>query len=112
MEQQFLELQKRKPKHEQKRSNIYVRRSNESLSKPKNEQDKEQRRREAAEAGSQLKNLIEYLEACHTFSLALKVITDKSLSTQGYTYRPTIPSAHYALAQTSIRSTCFRLSIS
>ncbi|OBT59278.1 hypothetical protein VE04_00367 [Pseudogymnoascus sp. 24MN13] len=51
--------------------------------------DEEQRRREAAEAESQPKNLIEYLETCHSFSLALKVVTDKSLSTQGDTTVPT-----------------------
>ncbi|KFY32084.1 hypothetical protein V493_00527, partial [Pseudogymnoascus sp. VKM F-4281 (FW-2241)] len=51
--------------------------------------EEEQRRREAAEAESQPKNLIEYLETCHSFSLALKVITDKSLSTRGDTTVPT-----------------------
>ncbi|KAH9203516.1 hypothetical protein DL95DRAFT_399263 [Leptodontidium sp. 2 PMI_412] len=51
----------------------------------------EQRRREAAEADaeqSQPKNLIEYLEACHSFSVALEVITDATLTTQGDTTRP------------------------
>lgn len=41
--------------------------------------EEEQRRREAAEAESQLKNLVEYLETRHSFSLALKVATDKRL---------------------------------
>ncbi|KFZ02242.1 hypothetical protein V500_00350 [Pseudogymnoascus sp. VKM F-4518 (FW-2643)] len=51
--------------------------------------EEERQRREAAEAESQPKNLIKYLEACHTFSLALKVITDKSLSAQGDATIPT-----------------------
>jgi hypothetical protein len=51
----------------------------------------EQRRREAAEADaqqSQPKDLIEYLEACHSFSLTLEVITDATLTTQGDTTKP------------------------
>ncbi|RFU25118.1 hypothetical protein B7463_g11219, partial [Scytalidium lignicola] len=48
----------------------------------------EQRRREVAEAKSQLKNLTEYLEACHDFSLTLEVVTDATLTTQGDTTKP------------------------
>ena len=48
----------------------------------------EQRRCEAAKEQSRPNNLIEYLEACHSFSLALKVITDATLTTQGDTTKP------------------------
>ncbi|OBT39281.1 hypothetical protein VE00_10595 [Pseudogymnoascus sp. WSF 3629] len=85
MEQQLVELQRK-------------------FEEAKARADEEQRRREAAEAESQPKNLIEYLETCHSFSLALEVVTDKSLSTQGDTTVPTgrpfpqrirvFPSAH------------------
>ncbi|KAI9746369.1 MAG: hypothetical protein M1818_000081 [Claussenomyces sp. TS43310] len=53
--------------------------------------EEEQRRREAAEADSQqsqLKNFIEYLEACHSFSNTLEVVTDATLTTQGDTTKP------------------------
>lgn len=49
----------------------------------------EQRRREAAEEQSRPKSLVEYLEACHGFSTALKVVTDATLTTQGDTTEPT-----------------------
>jgi hypothetical protein len=48
----------------------------------------EQRRREAAEEQSRPKSLIEYLEACHGFSLALEIITDATLTTQGDATKP------------------------
>jgi uncharacterized protein YdaU (DUF1376 family) len=46
--------------------------------------EEEQRRREAAEADAQQsrpKDLIEYLEACHSFSRTLEVVTDATLTT-------------------------------
>ncbi|KFY02663.1 hypothetical protein V490_00428, partial [Pseudogymnoascus sp. VKM F-3557] len=76
MEQQLLELQRRFAAEQLKSQQAEAR------------ADEEQRRREAAEAESQPKNLIEYLETCHSFSLALTVITDKSLSTRGDTTVP------------------------
>ena len=48
----------------------------------------EQQRRQAAEEQSRPKNLLEYLEACHGFSLALEVVTDATLTTQGDTTKP------------------------
>ncbi|OBT67062.1 hypothetical protein VE03_04400 [Pseudogymnoascus sp. 23342-1-I1] len=103
MEQQLLDLQERfaaeqlKAKQAEARAEEERRlREEEQLKSKKAEaraeeeqrlREEEQRRREAAEAESQPKNLIEYLETCHSFSLALKVITDKSLSTQGDTTR-------------------------
>ncbi|KAH6696536.1 hypothetical protein BKA61DRAFT_623125 [Leptodontidium sp. MPI-SDFR-AT-0119] len=51
----------------------------------------EQRRREAAEAiakQSQPQNLVEFLKTCHGFSLALQVVTDETLTTQGDTTKP------------------------
>jgi tRNA A-37 threonylcarbamoyl transferase component Bud32 len=53
--------------------------------------EEEQRRREAAEADaeqSQPKNLVEFLKSCHGFSLALQVVTDETLTTQGDTTKP------------------------
>lgn len=53
--------------------------------------EEEQRRREAAEADAQQaqpKALIEYLDACHSFSLALEVVTDATSTTQGDTTKP------------------------
>jgi transposase len=51
----------------------------------------EQGRREAAEADaeqSQPKTLVEYLGACHVFSLAIEIITDETLTTKGETTKP------------------------
>ncbi|KAK3991250.1 hypothetical protein QBC44DRAFT_323911 [Cladorrhinum sp. PSN332] len=52
---------------------------------------KEQRLREEAEKvarASQPQTLESYLEACHSLSLAIEVITDRSLTTQGDTTNP------------------------
>ncbi|KXJ84855.1 hypothetical protein Micbo1qcDRAFT_169896, partial [Microdochium bolleyi] len=52
----------------------------------------EQRRREVAEelaTASQLQALPQYLEACHSLDLAIQVVTDRSLTTQGDTTNPT-----------------------
>ncbi len=54
--------------------------------------EEEQRRREDAEKStekSQPQALREYLEACHSLSLAIRVVTDRSLATQGDTTNPT-----------------------
>ncbi|KFY26001.1 hypothetical protein V491_01494 [Pseudogymnoascus sp. VKM F-3775] len=99
MEQQFLDLQKRFKAEQQKSKEAEARAKEEQRLREEEqrlreeEQQKskqaearaqeERRLREAAEAESQPKNLIEYLEACHGFSLALEVITDQSLSTKG-----------------------------
>jgi hypothetical protein len=58
----------------------------------------EQRRREEAEGrllaaeklakSSQLQTLQQYLEACHSLNLAIQVVTDRSLTTQGDTTKP------------------------
>ncbi|KAL5349529.1 hypothetical protein ACLOAV_005824 [Pseudogymnoascus australis] len=105
MERRFLELQEKFEKEQQKSKQAEARAEEEQLKSKHAEaraeeerrlreeeqrlREEEQRRREAAEAESQPKNLIEYLETCHRFSLALKVITDKSLSTQGDATVPT-----------------------
>ncbi|KFY19664.1 hypothetical protein V493_07870, partial [Pseudogymnoascus sp. VKM F-4281 (FW-2241)] len=91
MEQQLRDLEKRFAA-EQLKSKEAEARAEEEQQKSKQAEaraQEEQRRREAAEAESQPKNLIEYLETCHRFSLALKVITDKSLSTKGDATVPT-----------------------
>jgi hypothetical protein len=52
----------------------------------------EQRRREEAEElakASQPQTLQQYLEACHSLSLAIQVVTDRSLTTQGDTTNAT-----------------------
>ncbi|KAK8115619.1 hypothetical protein PG984_012121 [Apiospora sp. TS-2023a] len=54
--------------------------------------EEEQRRREEAEElakESQPQTLSQYLEACHSLSLAIQVVTDRSLTTQGETTNPT-----------------------
>ncbi|KFY96895.1 hypothetical protein V498_02406 [Pseudogymnoascus sp. VKM F-4517 (FW-2822)] len=92
MEQQLRELEKRfaaeqlKSKEAEARAEEERRLREEEQQKSKQAEaraQEERRLREAAEAESQPKNLIEYLEACHSFSLALEVITNKSLSTRG-----------------------------
>jgi len=52
----------------------------------------EQRRREEAEdtaEASRPQTLQQYLEACHSLNLAIQVVTDRSLTTQGDTTNPT-----------------------
>ncbi|RWA12625.1 hypothetical protein EKO27_g2500 [Xylaria grammica] len=54
--------------------------------------EEEQHKREDAEkslANSQPQALRQYLEACHSLSLAIQVVTDQSLTTQGDTTDPT-----------------------
>ncbi|KAK4243623.1 hypothetical protein C7999DRAFT_36041 [Corynascus novoguineensis] len=50
--------------------------------------EEEQRRREEAEKIAKPLQLEPYLEACHALSLAIKVVTDRSLTTQGDTTNP------------------------
>ncbi|KAK0655611.1 hypothetical protein B0T16DRAFT_15030 [Cercophora newfieldiana] len=53
--------------------------------------EEEQRRREEAEEvakTSRLQTLTSYLEACHALNLAIEVVTDRSLTTQGDTTNP------------------------
>ncbi|CAM1508767.1 Fc.00g056150.m01.CDS01 [Cosmosporella sp. VM-42] len=60
--------------------------------KEQHQREEEQRRREEAEeraSASQPLTLYQYLEACHSLSLAIKVVTDRSLTTQGDTTHPT-----------------------
>ncbi|KAL2193978.1 hypothetical protein P885DRAFT_71775 [Corynascus similis CBS 632.67] len=70
------------------------RRREEAESRASDEQrrrEDEQRRREKAEEvaeRSQPLRLERYLEACHTLSLAIEVVTDRSLTTQGDTTNP------------------------
>ncbi|KAH0441700.1 serine threonine protein kinase [Colletotrichum camelliae] len=54
--------------------------------------EEEQRRREEAEEltkTSQPQTLQKYLESCHSLSLAIQVVTDRTLTTQGDTTNPT-----------------------
>jgi hypothetical protein len=45
--------------------------------------EEEQRRREEAERIARPQTLMPYLEACHSLSLAIDIVTDRSLTTQG-----------------------------
>lgn len=61
------------------------------LAEERQRREEEQRRRELAEADarhSQPTNITQYLEACHTLSLALEVVTDATSTTQGDTTKP------------------------
>ena len=50
--------------------------------------EEEQRRREEAEKIAEPLQLEPYLEACHALNLAIEVVTDRSLTTQGDTTNP------------------------
>jgi hypothetical protein len=45
--------------------------------------EEEQCRREEAERIARPQTLMPYLEACHSLSLAIDIVTDRSLTTQG-----------------------------
>ncbi|UNI24834.1 hypothetical protein JDV02_010552 [Purpureocillium takamizusanense] len=72
--------------------------------------DESERRREEAEtlaAAARPQTVTDYLEACHQLSLAIDIVTDKSLTTQGEPTKPTgrkfprriIPWDSFAAAQ-------------
>lgn len=136
MEDQLAELQRRlaeaearvaeeqqRREDEQKGREEEQRKSKQAEARAAEEQrrrEEEQRRREAAEEQSRPKALIEYLAACHGFSLALKVVTDATLTTQGDTTKPTgrpfprriVPWRDFPTSQEKIwkqlsTSTCF-----
>jgi hypothetical protein len=79
---------------EQNRREEEQRRREEAESHARDEQhrrEEEQRRREEAEqvaTSARLQTLLPYLEACHSLSLAIQVVTDRSLTTQGDTTNP------------------------
>jgi len=105
-EQQHLrEEEQRRREEEQRRREEEERRREEAESRMLHEQhlreeeqrrreeeqrrrEEEQRRREEAEKVSQPQTLEPYLEACHALSLAIEVVTDRSLTTQGDTTNP------------------------
>ncbi|OHE90489.1 hypothetical protein CORC01_14217 [Colletotrichum orchidophilum] len=60
--------------------------------KEQRRREDEQRRRKKAEElakASQPQTLQDYLESCHSLSLAIRVVTDRTLTTQGDTTNPT-----------------------
>ncbi|WQF77010.1 hypothetical protein CDEST_02024 [Colletotrichum destructivum] len=61
------------------------------LAKLRQQLRRNHRREEAEELAitSRPQTLQAYLEACHSFSLAIQVVTDRSLTTQGHTINPT-----------------------
>ncbi|RYP39995.1 hypothetical protein DL767_001929 [Monosporascus sp. MG133] len=100
-ESRVLEKQRRRKEEQRQRE------------KEQRRREKEQRRREKAEnlaKASQPQVLQQYLEACHSLSLAIRVVTDRSLTTQGDTTDPTgrifphriIPWDNFAMRQEKI----------
>jgi hypothetical protein len=86
MEEQLADLRKQLAEEQRKARQAELRASQEQRLR-----EEEQRRREAAEADAQQaqpKALIEYLDACHSFSLALEVVTEATVTTQGDTTKP------------------------
>ncbi|KAJ2971135.1 hypothetical protein NUW58_g9502 [Xylaria curta] len=89
------EEEQRLRKEEQRLRKEEQRRRNEAEKATEEEQrlrKEEQRRRDEAEKRaetSQPLSLRQYLEACHSLSLAIQVVTDRSLTTQGDTTNPT-----------------------
>ncbi|KAI1839791.1 hypothetical protein JX266_013997 [Neoarthrinium moseri] len=66
--------------------------SEQRLEEEQRRREEEQRRREEAEElakETRPQALEQYLEACHSLSLAIQVVTDRSLTTQGDTTNPT-----------------------
>ncbi|KAK1656902.1 hypothetical protein BDP55DRAFT_568421 [Colletotrichum godetiae] len=64
----------------------------EQLQEEQRRREEEQRRREEAEEltkASQPQTLRKYLASCHSLSLAIQVVTDRTLTTQGDTTNPT-----------------------
>ncbi|KAH8651684.1 hypothetical protein BGZ61DRAFT_500921 [Ilyonectria robusta] len=94
-EQRLREEEQRRREEEQRRREAAEGRALEEQHQREEEQrrrEEEQRRREEAEerAGASLPlTLHQYLETCHSLSLAIKVVTDRSLTTQGDTTNPT-----------------------
>jgi hypothetical protein len=92
LEQQHLrEEEQRRREEEQRRREEEQRRREEAEIRVLHEQrrrEEEQRRREEAEKVLQPQTLEPYLEACHALSLAIEVVTDRSLTTQGDTTNP------------------------
>ncbi|KAG9228961.1 hypothetical protein BJ875DRAFT_489361 [Amylocarpus encephaloides] len=85
-EAQAAEEQTRREEEQRRREEEQRRREEEQRRR-----EEEQRRREAAEADAEQSrptNLVDYLKSCHVFSLALEVVTDKTLTTQGDTTKP------------------------
>ncbi|KAG5768982.1 hypothetical protein H9Q72_003671 [Fusarium xylarioides] len=77
------------------------------------QREEEQRRREEAEERAEASRpltLQQYLETCHSLSLAIEIITERSLTTQGDTTNPTgriyprriIPWATFAREQEKV----------
>ncbi|KAI8954159.1 hypothetical protein F4801DRAFT_534524 [Xylaria longipes] len=91
----LLEEEQSLRKEEQRRREEEQRRREDAEKIAEEEQSlrkEEQRRREDAEKlaeGSRPQALRQYLEACHSLSLAIQVVTDRSLTTQGDTTNPT-----------------------
>ena len=93
-ENRALEEQHRREEEQRRREGEQRRREDaeDRALKEQHRREEEQRRREVAEAlntASQPQNLQQYLETCHSLHLAIDVVTDRSLTTQGETTNPT-----------------------
>ncbi|EXL65441.1 hypothetical protein FOPG_18330, partial [Fusarium oxysporum f. sp. conglutinans race 2 54008] len=94
-EQRRREEEQRRREEEQRRREEEQRRREAAEGRALEEQhqrEEEQRRREEAEEradASRPLTLQQYLETCHSLSLAIEIITDRSLTTQGDTTNPT-----------------------
>ncbi|KAL2256136.1 hypothetical protein VTK26DRAFT_2138 [Humicola hyalothermophila] len=90
-EQRRREEAESRASEEQRRREEEQRRREEEQRRREEEQrrrEEEQRRREKAEKIAEPLQLEPYLEACHALSLAIEVVTDRSLTTQGDTTNP------------------------
>ncbi|KAI1321137.1 hypothetical protein F5Y16DRAFT_389253, partial [Xylariaceae sp. FL0255] len=94
-EQRRREEEQRRREEEQRRREEEQRRREEEQRRREEEQRRrkeEQQRRESAERraeGSQPQTLQQYLEACHSLSLAIQIETNRSSTTQGEPTNPT-----------------------
>lgn len=60
----------------------------EALREERRRREEEQRRREQIKATAQGSNLLQFLEQCHNLRAFIKVVTNKSLTTQGDVTNP------------------------
>ncbi|RYP56570.1 hypothetical protein DL771_011749 [Monosporascus sp. 5C6A] len=87
-EQRRREEEQRRREEEQRRREEEQRRREDAESRALTEHRRREQAEELAKA-SQSQTLQQYLEACHSLSLAIRVVTDRSLTTQGDTTNPT-----------------------
>ncbi|KAL2129652.1 hypothetical protein VTI74DRAFT_7486 [Chaetomium olivicolor] len=82
-----LEEERQRREEEQRRREEAESRASEEQRRREEEQSRREKAEEVAEKSQPLR-LESYLAACHTLSLAIEVVTDRSLTTQGDTTNP------------------------